>query len=263
MEKIQNGFRFLYRLVAFVFLTIAFFYTSFRIHFTTKDPEERIAKFSKNGNYFTGIVCRFFNIKIKVVNDPPKDKAGLIVGNHMGFIDILVVNSLMPSLFVTSNEIKETPFLGLLCEMGGCLFVERRSRLNITNELGELVKYLKKGFRVILYPEATSHNGEVILPFKRTLLTSAAHAGVPIYPYCFNYISIAGQPFSLKNRDSVCWYGDISFVESYIRFSSLKEIVVEVNFLEPVYTKPEDDRAKVADHVRDMIVQKFKPVQKS
>jgi len=244
-------------------LTLAFFYTSFVIHFTTKDPEERIAKFSKNGNYFTGIVCRFFNIKIKIVNTPPKDKAGLIVGNHMGFIDILVVNSLMPSLFVTSNEIKETPFLGLLCEMGGCLFVERRSRLNITKELGELIKYLKKGFRVILYPEATSHNGEEILPFKRTLLTSAAHAGVPIYPYAFNYISINGEPFTLKYRDAVCWYGDISFAESYIRFSSLKEVVVEVNFLEPVYPKPEDDRGEVADRVREMIVQNFRPVRKA
>lgn len=263
MEKIQNGFRFLYRLIIFIALTIAFLLTSFRIHWRTKDEFERMDKFSKNGSFFTKLVCRFFNIKINVINGPAEDKVGLIVGNHMGFIDILVMNSLMPSLFITSKEIKETPFLGLLCEMGGCLFVERRSRNTINDELSEIIKYLKKSFRVILFPEATSTNGEGIFPFKRTLLTAAPLAEVPVQPYCFNYLSINGEPFNLKYRNAVCWYGTITFVEGFFRFSSLKEIVVEVNFLDPVYSKPEDDRGKVADGIREMIVKKFKPVQLS
>ncbi len=261
MEKIQTGFRFLYRFLGFIVLTISFLISAFRIHFKTKDPVERMNRFSANAHYFTGVVCRFFNIKIKVVNEIPKNQPGLIVGNHMGFIDVLVMNSLISSLFVTSNEIKETPFLGLLCEMGGCLFVERRSRMNISNELNEIVTYLKKGFNVILYPEATSHNGEEILPFKRTLLTAAAYAQVPIRPYCFNFTSINGDPFNLKYRDAVCWYGPISFAQSFISCASLKEVVVDVEFVEPVHTKPGDDRAKVADHVRELIVKKFRPVR--
>lgn len=159
---------------------------------------------------------------------------------------------------------RETPVLGLITEMAGCIYVERRSRSNILKELGEMIDYLRKGFRVVLYPEATSTNGEGVFPFKRTLMTAAAHAGVPIIPYVFNFREINGEPgFQLKYRDSVCWYGDISFVQAIWNAFSLKSLVCEVEFLSPVYTKTDDDRAVVADAVREMIVAKFNPVDKT
>lgn len=262
MEKVQTGFRILYRFLIFILLAVGFFISAFYLHLKFKDPFERMAQFSKNAQFFNVLICRFFNVKVNVSGHIPKNQPGLIAGNHMGFIDVLVMNSLQPTLFVTSNEIKETPFLGLLCELSGCLFVERRNRMNIGNELNEIVTYLKRGFNVILYPEATSHNGEEILPFKRTLLTSAAYAEVPIRPYCFNFKSINGEPFTLKYRDDVCWYGPISFARGFIGFASIKELVVDVEFLEPVFTKPSDDRGQVADSVREQIVKKFRPVQK-
>lgn len=260
MEKIQAGFRFTYKLIIFIVSIVIFFFITNWHYFTTKDSFKRMEKLSKNAAAFTGLICRLFGVKINIINGPAKDKIGLLVGNHMGFIDVIVVNSIAPSLFVTSKEIQKTPLLGFLCEMGGCLFVDRKNRSNIENELSEMITFLKNGFRVILYPEATSTNGEAILPFKRTLLTSAAYANVPIQPYCFNYIKINGEPFTLKYRDSVCWYGDISFATGFYRFACLKEVSVDVHFLDPVHTKPEDDRAQIADKVREMIVEKFKPV---
>lgn len=197
-----------------------------------------------------------------VKNPPPEDQPGLVVGNHLGFIDILATASIRPNLFVTSREMRETPVLGLITELAGCIYVERRSRANIRGELGEMIDYLKKGFRIVLYPEATSTNGEQVLPFKRTLMTAAAHAEVPILPYVFNFREINGEPgFQLKYRDHVCWYGDISFFTAIWRSFGLKSLVCEVEFLSPVYTKTDDDRATVADAVREMIVAKFDPVQ--
>lgn len=263
MEKIQTGFRILYRLIVFFVLFFGFFITTSWIRLRWRNPYDRIRHFAKNATFFTGSLCRLYNVKINVKNLPPQEANGLIVGNHMGFIDILVVNSLMPSLFVTSVEMKQTPLLGFLCEMGGCVFVERRSRSNLKQELESLIDHLQRGFRVTLYPEATSHNGEEILPFKRTLLTSATYASVPIRPYCFNFLSVNGEPFTTKYQNSVCWYGDISFIEAMLGFLSLKEIVVEVDFLEPYYPKPEEDRAAVADRIREIIVQKFRPIIKS
>ena len=75
------------------------------------------------------------------------DQIGLVVGNHLGFIDIIAAASIRPNLFVTSQEMRNTPFLGLLTEMGGCIYVNRQSRTNILNELGEMIDYLKAGFR--------------------------------------------------------------------------------------------------------------------
>ncbi len=43
------------------------------------------------------------------------------VANHMSYIDVLIINSFLPSCFVTSQEIRETLGLGLLTEVAGCI----------------------------------------------------------------------------------------------------------------------------------------------
>ncbi|HRO65987.1 MAG TPA: lysophospholipid acyltransferase family protein [Pseudobdellovibrionaceae bacterium] len=238
--------------------------SGFCIHLITRDLERRKRRFSAHATFWCRFCCRIFRIKVLVKNRPQGDRPGLVVGNHLGFIDLLACASVQPNLFVTSREMRETPVLGLITEMAGCIYVERRSRANILNELGEMIDYLRKGFRVVLYPEATSTNGEGVLPFKRTLITAAAHAGVPVVPYVFNFREINGEPgFQLKYRDSVCWYGDISFIQAIWNAFSLKSLVCEVEFLSPVYTKTDDDRAVVADAIREMIVAKFNPVDKT
>jgi 1-acyl-sn-glycerol-3-phosphate acyltransferase len=247
------------RILIFICFATIYLIRGYITHLTEKNSFKRKKKYSKIVNWICRLCCQFFGVHVHIVNEPPKGSPGLIVGNHMGFIDILASGSVRPMLYVTSKEMHETPVLGLLTEMGGCIYVERRSRLGIQNELKHIIQALKEGLNVCLYPEATSTNGEQVLPFKRTLMTAAAHAQVPIYPYVINFKSVEGQPFSLKNRDSVCWYGDISFVTSMIAAFSLKYVEVEIEFLQPVYPKVEDDRALLADQLHSMISNKFKP----
>ncbi len=231
------------------------------IHHFVKDPFKRKYKFSRLANWIAKVVCKYFQIRVTVVNPPPSGTPGLVIGNHLGFIDILASCSIRPMLFVTSVEMRQTPFLGLLTEMGGCIYVERRSRLGIQQELEQIIQSLKDGFNVCLYPEATSHNGEHVLPFKRTLITSAAHAGVPILPYVFNFKSVEGEEFTFKNRDSVCWYGDIPFTTAFFKALSLRHVDVEVKFLEPFHSTVEMSRAEVAHKLHQMISEHFQPVK--
>lgn len=264
MEKIQAGLRSVVRLLIFAVYIVIFLISAYAIHFATRDPLKRRRRFSVNGVFWTRLVCKTFRIKVLVKGDPKPDQVGLVVGNHLGFIDIIASASIRPNLFVTSEEMHKTPFLGLLTEMGGCIYVNRLSRSGILRELGEMAEYLKAGFRVILYPEAMATNGEGILPFKRTLLTAAAHANVPILPYVFNFREINGEPgFPMKYRDSVCWYGDIPFHVAIWRAFSLKSLVCEVEFLSPVYTRTDQDRAAVADAIREQILEKYTPVAPS
>jgi len=163
---------------------------------------------------------------------------------------------------VTSLEMRETPFLGLLTDFGGCLYVDRKNRSNIHKELEEMIYFLKSGYQVVLYPEATSGNAEQILPFKRTLLSAAALAEVPIQPVVFNVMKVNGEPFSLKWRDYVCWYGDMPFMNSVLRLFSLKEIQVELIFLPQYKPSAWDTRQQVAETLHQQISEKFKPVLK-
>jgi len=57
-----------------------------------------------------------------------KDKTYLILSNHLSYIDILVIASVMPSVFVSSMEVKANAFLGFLTSCGGSLYIERRKK---------------------------------------------------------------------------------------------------------------------------------------
>lgn len=177
----------------------------------------------------------------------------------MGFVDIFVLASKIPAMFITSQEMRETPLLGSLCEMGGCLFVERRSRTKIVNELGTLKQALEQGFNIVLYPEATSTNGEAVLPFKKTLMTAGPQAQRPIQPACINFTEINGEEFSLDNRDAVCWYGDMTFVEAIWGSLTTSSIKAELEFLEPMYEAVDADRGEVAAKAHALVSAKFRP----
>jgi len=263
VEAIITPFRVVYRVFLFLAVATIYFVSAFYVHLTVKGVNPRRRAFSDNAAKYTKLICELYNIKIEVHNFPKGNDPGLIVGNHLGFIDILVMHSLTKALFITSEEMRKTPLLGIITEMAGCMYVDRKNRSNIKGELGSIISTLQDGFRVTLYPEATSHNGEEVLPFKRTLISSAGLAGTAIFPYCFNFKSVNGGPFDMKYRDYVCWYGDITFFTSFIRSCALKEVVTEVIFLEPYYPKPEQDRGEVADEIRRRIVEKFKSVMKN
>lgn len=260
MEEIQNGLRSFVRILIFLIYLCFFLAFSFMIHAVTKDLKTRRRRFSTHAMYWARLCCKTFRIRVKVTGDASPERQGLVVSNHLGFIDILAIASIRPNLFVTSKEMRETPVLGLITEMGGCIYVERRSRSNILKELGEMVDALKDGFRVMLYPEATSTNGEQVLPFKRTLLTAAAHAGVPILPISFNFLEINREPgFKMKYRDSVCWYGDMAFHTAIWRAFGLHSLTCEVKFLAPVATRVDEDRGIVADSLHDMVAANYTP----
>lgn len=261
MEEIQAGLRGVLRLILFVVVILTYLAWSFLCHLFIRDLDKRRARFSKNVSLFSRFILQGFGIHLNVINKPADDQKFLLVSNHMGFIDILMMASVFPMLFVTSNEMRETPFLGLLTEMGGCMYVERRSRTKILEEMKSLIKALQEGFRVVLYPEATSHNGERVLPFKRTLMMAAAHAGVPIQPAVVNFREVNGEEFSLKWRDHLCWYGDIPFATSLWRSLTLKSVNAEIEFLEKIYVNPEEDRGLIAERAHALISAKFIPVK--
>ena len=178
----------------------------------------------------------------------------LIVANHLSYLDILVVASLRPMLFVTSNEIRDSGFLGYLAKAGGCHFVERRNRDQIQREVAEIAGSLSQGLSVVVFPEATSTNGAQVLPFKVALMDAAIISGRPLQPLCLNYREIAGQPVGISNRDEICWYGDMTFLDHIINVARRGNIVVAVTKLNEVGVRPESDRKSLASEAYTQIV---------
>lgn len=168
-----------------------------------------------------------------------KNKNYLFAGNHMSYLDILVFSSRVPSVFVTSVDMGEVFLLGTLAELGGSIFIERRNRSQVDRDLGNLTDTLRNGFNVVIYPEGTSTNGQRILPFKKTLFMSAVESGREIVPVALKYMEIDGEPFSVRNADRVCWYGDMGFADHFLGILKFKKVKARLEFQTPISTKPE------------------------
>ena len=260
MSILMQVFRFSWKLPIFIFYVFSFIIACFFWRLWTRDFYHRRRLYTYTVKFYCRLALWLMNFKLNVINPPDEDQPYLLVSNHLGILDILMLASVKPTLFVTSVEMRNTPLLGLLTEMGGCLYVERRDRSNIRNEMGEIRSTLQNGLSVALYPEGTSSNGERLLPFKKTLLTSAAGTGVPIKPVIVNFRKVNGEPMSHKWRDYVFWYGDLTFHGFLIRVFTLKSIEADLEFGTEVLIHNEEERKQIAAHLQDLIESKYVPI---
>lgn len=252
--------RIIWKILAFVFLVVLYFATHGFLRLVVWKETQKRWMCIRINLFYCRVCLALMNFKVQAVNLPKTNETYLHVGNHLGILDIFFINSLRPCLFVTSVEMKNTPFLGWICEVGGCLYVERRSRANMAKEIADMRTALAQGFNVVIYPEGTSTDGSLILPFKKTIMTSAAAGSVPIKPVVQNYLEVNGEPMSHKWRDYVCWYGDETFAPALLRMLSLKSLTVQLEFLDEIVVDSEDQRRQVAAAAEGMIRSKYKPI---
>jgi lyso-ornithine lipid O-acyltransferase len=259
MISIYKNIRAVLRFLMFICVILSFFLASTILSITTLNPVIR----RRRQIFVTSQICKLiliaFNINLICKNPISSDENSLLVGNHMGFIDIICLQSIQPAVFVTSLEMKKTPVLGQICDLGGCAYVDRKNRMKIQDELKGMVDVLKEGFRVVLYAESVASNGEQVLPFKKTLIMSAGHAERPIRPFVFNYRAVNDEKVEFKHRDSVCWYGDQSFGPAIWRSLQLDSVTCEIEFLPLVNIKADDDRTAVTTMVHKMVSDKYSP----
>lgn len=251
------------RFFMFVGVILLFFVRGSVVYLSESDPVKRRRKLTRNGQAVAKMIVKSFNVELICPNIIPEDESSLLVGNHVGFIDIVCLCALRNNVFITSLEMKETPVLGQIAELGGCAYVNRKNRMGIQQELQDMVNVLKEGFRVVLYAESVASNGEQVLPFKKTLIMSAGLAGRPIRPFVFNFRKINGEPVRYEHRDSVCWYGDRSFFSAIWASLKLDSVTCEIEFLPLVYTKVDEDRTDLAQRLHSMVSAKYVPFRVS
>jgi len=186
----------------------------------------------------------------------------LIVSNHLSYLDMLLISSFVPTSFVTSVEIKETPGLGQISKMAGCFYVERRNRSQLGFEIMELTEALNQNCNITIFPEATSTNGESVLRFKRPLFKAAILAKRSILPITINYLSINNNPITPLNRDQVCWYGEMTFFSHFWSLLKIRKLEIELVIQTPMsiedYNEENFDQCSTDSHQK--VSSFFRPI---
>jgi 1-acyl-sn-glycerol-3-phosphate acyltransferase len=182
------------------------------------------------------------DIAYKVEGEAPTH--GLVVSNHLSYIDILVLSAAMPCFFVAKIEIGGWPFFGKAARCGGTIFVDRSSLASAQTVAEQMTERLQLPIPVpvLLFPEGTSTDGSEVIRFHSRLIDPATSLGVPITTACVRYTVADGTP-----EIELCWYGDETFVNHLWKVLGLGGFEADLRFGAPrIYT----DRRRAADETR-------------
>jgi 1-acyl-sn-glycerol-3-phosphate acyltransferase len=231
------------------FLVLLYIVSSFFIR--TAPFRRRTKRFflARNSSFFAKRALRALGVRVTVTGGKRLPRAGenvLIVSNHVSSLDILVLASLAPSVFVTSVELKSGPATGIIARCGGSIYVERRSVASLKKEIEEIAGVLKSGLTVVIFPEGTTSNGDRVAPFKVSLFDAAFRSSKDVLPVCLRYRAVNAKKITPENRDSVFYYGGMSFVSHGLRVLSASRVEVDALVLEPIATRGRSSRKELA-----------------
>jgi len=160
---------------------------------------------------------------------PPAVRGGgaLLVANHVSWLDIHVIHSLLPARFVSKAEVRNWPVIGWLADKaGGTLFLERTRKSDAKRMNEVMAGHLRDGDCLALFPEGTTSDGGDLLPFYPGLFQPAVAADATIWPARIRYLDKAG-----RHCPDAAYYGDMSLMASLQRILHARSIVAEIEFL--------------------------------
>lgn len=189
-------------------------------------------------------------LQVTVRGKLPSVSGGLVVSNHLGYIDILTHGSVLPLRYTPKSDIAKWPVLGWYIGLSRPIWIDRESKQSSQKSLRDFAKTMKQGMYLIVYPEGTSTDGKSgILPFKSTPFEAAITGDAPIIPVLTRYIEAPGEP-------TVAWYGDMTLLPHIWRTLRRRTIKAELRFLEPIY--PENrSRKELAAFVHGVMQREY------
>jgi lyso-ornithine lipid O-acyltransferase len=179
---------------------------------------------------FTLLLRTILNIKVTVQGDEGQLERGgyVIISNHFGYLDGIVLGSLFPVVFVSKKEVKSWPMIGQWTTLCGTVFINRQRKGLIPLAVKEISEKLKQQANILLFPEGAATNGERVLPFQTAPLAAPLRSRAIIVPITLAYQSVEGQPVSAANRDLIYCYDDMPDVPHFWKLLALRKVEVKV-----------------------------------
>lgn len=167
-----------------------------------------------------------FHIRVSTRGELPRAGGGMLVANHISWLDIHVLHSLLPVRFISKADVQYWPVVGWLAARVGTLFLEREKKSDAMRMNRLMASHLAQGELLTLFPKGTTSNGRDVLPFYATLFQPAIDARVSVWPARLRYLNAAGE-----FDETPAYYGDIMLGDSLWRIARAPGIQVEVIFM--------------------------------
>lgn len=169
------------------------------------------------------------------------------MGNHISYLDILVIGSVIRHSFVAKSEIEGWPLFGFLAKLQQTAYVVRKST-EAKRQAGELQTRLERGDSLIIFPEGTSTDATTVMPFKSSLFSLAyTIPDLHIQPISLKIISVDGKtPDTQDIRDQYAWHGDMDLEPHIWQFAKGHGATIALTFHDPIPANAYDNRKTLA-----------------
>jgi len=206
-----------------------------------------------------GSVARALGVRTKIYGTALTEKT-LFVSNHISWLDIFIIGSLVPVHFLSKHEVKAMPVFGWLSSRVGTLYIKRGKKGSASEASSEITAALNQQHNSLIFAEGTTTDGH-IKKFHSRMMQSAIDAHAMVQPIAIFFPLVNPETGSPEINPATLFIGDTSIRESFDLIARAPHIDVEVHFLEPISSKGKS-RNEISQHAYDEVVDAIKSIKK-
>ena len=136
-----------------------------------------------------GVIAFISGVKYEVhgLENIPKDRSVLFIGNHQSFFDVILGYHLCPAVtgFMSKKTFEKVPLLNVWMKMNYCLFLTRTDPRQDLKLILKAQDFIKAGINIFIFPEGTRSKTGEMADFHEASFKIATKTGCPIIPVSF------------------------------------------------------------------------------
>lgn len=195
-----------------------------------------------------------YGVRVTVEGRPPK-RPFYLVSNHLTYLDVILLGSLLGCVFVSRADVEHWPVLGFITKRMNTIYVDRaqpKDTLRVIELIGDAID---RGYGVHVFAEGGIGPGDAIQQFKPALLEPAIRKGCPVHYAVIMYSTPEG---CLLASRAVVWRQGVSFMAYSMGLLRLPRVYATVKFgSEPIAAK---DRKELAERLWQAAQEQFAPL---
>jgi len=260
-EQTIKKFRLVYKAILYAICVLLFLLINLIIYVVVPGKKNKLFLSTRATTFIVRISLIVLGVHV-TVKDKNNLRAGnsfLAVSNHVSYLDIYSIASIMNSVFVASVDgVEKDLLMGTATKLSGGLFVERKNRSRVREDIDSIKEILDLGYNVVLFPEARTSNGDGVLPFRSSFFESAIIAQADIVTMSINYTGLNGNPVTKENRDNIFYYEHLRFFPHFFNLLEQRYINLEIEYLSKIEYQPDRSRKELCDIAYNEISGAFK-----
>ncbi|HEB83025.1 MAG TPA: 1-acyl-sn-glycerol-3-phosphate acyltransferase [Gammaproteobacteria bacterium] len=198
-----------------------------------------------------GSVARALGVRVKI-HGRPNHEHTLFVGNHISWLDILVLGSIVPVHFLSKHEVKTMPVIGALATRAGTLYIHRGRHESASKAGEDISRVLRQKHNALVFAEGTTSDGN-IRKFHSRMLQAAIDSQAMLQPVAIFYPHRDRQTGEIRVDFNALFIGNTTIGESFNRVARARRIDAEVHYLTPVSAAGKT-RAELAQYAFEQVV---------